>query len=252
MKRLKRKAEAIILYHGTTMDHTTTILMSGISADQYNYDYKGKSHNKTFFTDDVEIATEYAERKAHSRERAVVLKVNLDTNILEPDNVDCPDCETWQDSLNKIHQVSVPGSVPAYQIQSVLRYTRKGLEEYTPDEFLNNVNNRSLEIKDAVDELKIYLNGLYAVLQQIKTSEDNVEDLISQVNGLSWVIWQRTLTFKKFDIKITYAKNAIEIGTAQLDVPTLSVDNLTLDMGFASNNDIDNFTSELENYMSNT
>lgn len=151
MKRLIRKAFGQLLYHGTTLENLQSITDSGmimpqetdgagldvqnkqsakdrafnrlydegLRPDTEEYDLKYESYFEeeyekelkkingyTFFTDSMVLAKDYSNSSP-----IVVLEVSLPEDSLLPDDNDCDDCVEWAESLQRIGQVKVPGTI---------------------------------------------------------------------------------------------------------------------------------------------
>lgn len=61
-----------------------------------------------------------------------------------PNDNDCPECETWQESLNATNQVKFEGDIPNNYISSVHIYTHD--EEEVLDATIDNWENKLQEI----------------------------------------------------------------------------------------------------------
>lgn len=68
----------------------------------------------TFFTDTIERAMTYT-----GSEPSVIIEVSISEDALLPDDNDCPDCKTWQESLQKVNQIKVSGQITSDYIVGV-------------------------------------------------------------------------------------------------------------------------------------
>lgn len=151
MRRLRRLAGTKTLYHGTSYDNFLKIYNVGeISPnaeggagidypepdeDDYYYsdtdEFDEEGYNNhveeyerqmsgflgfTFFTGGLKTARDYS---SDADKIGVVLEVELPEEILLPDDNDCYNCETWQDSLKSIDQVKVKGGVTSDKIKRI-------------------------------------------------------------------------------------------------------------------------------------
>ncbi len=124
MRRLRRQARAITLFHGTIASRLQAISQTGIAAGNGSSVWENSNQNYTFFTNKRHLAVDYAASAyvnggEQPDEYLAILRVRLDTDILSPDLNDCPTCTTWRESLDKVQQVAIAGSVPAAQVTEV-------------------------------------------------------------------------------------------------------------------------------------
>lgn len=148
MKRLIKKAFEQTLYHGTNIENLTSITQVGMivpqesdgdgissevvkdiitdqmiddgieyKSDEFEEKYqeyfdkeverqKSAYEGYTFFAKTINKAKEYC-----STQPLVVIEASLPKESLMPDDNDCPDCKTWQESLQHFAQVKVLGTI---------------------------------------------------------------------------------------------------------------------------------------------
>lgn len=132
MKRLIRKAFGTILYHGTTLSSLESIVKDGMILPQ---ERKGGGQNPdnplnydgfTFVSNDIELARRYGDVANRNYEDIAVLELDLPKSSLLPDDNDCPECKTVEESLEKIKQAKVLGSITSDYIRKVYFYNSEG------------------------------------------------------------------------------------------------------------------------------
>lgn len=155
MKRLIKKAFGKILYHGTNLENFKNIASSGMifpqetngagpgTADEQDYD------GYTFFATSYEKAQRYANWASSDNNPPVVIELELPESSLLPDDNDCRDCKTWQESENAVQQVKVLGPVSDEYITEINFYdTNSRLFREIPyhqwQEFLERYEDRLL------------------------------------------------------------------------------------------------------------
>lgn len=133
MKRLIKKSSTISLFHGTLLSSFAKIVESGSIIPQRSYggvsmiNDKSDDHEKmysgfVFLTDDYDNAEWYARGLSVAdghKEAVVVLEVNVDSENLLPDDIECQECETWEEALEKVSQVKFRGQIPVANINNV-------------------------------------------------------------------------------------------------------------------------------------
>lgn len=128
MKRLRRVAFDRSFYHCTTYENLIKITEMGMllpnetkgAVDQELIDPSNPNERRlmplyygfTFWGTDFESAFKYAEVIDHGPSGLVaVIEAKLPTDALLPDDNDCPDCETWEESAEAVYEVKVLGPV---------------------------------------------------------------------------------------------------------------------------------------------
>lgn len=147
MKRLKYASNQT-LFHGTILTSAKNIIEIGSFEPQYsagggeivvkeNVDNFDKKYNGyTFFTDDYEYAISYAmsNTNRNSNEPIVVFEVNIPEEVLFPDDISCPNCVDWKESLTTCSQVKVLGSVSINNVNNIiLIYNSKEIDTTVQD-----------------------------------------------------------------------------------------------------------------------
>lgn len=130
MKRLIKKAFGKTLYHGTTIENLSSITDLGMILPNES---KGGGSNGApdsnyigyvFLATTISAARFYA-GYAMSGPR-VILEVDIPEESLLPDDNDCPECKTWQESEERIMQVKVSGSITSDYFKNVYFYKNYG------------------------------------------------------------------------------------------------------------------------------
>lgn len=132
MKRLVKKAGNKKLYNGVDFKSLDNIILIGLipqfvgfggaqlgggnNGDQNKLNnYKGF----TFFATDIRMAYNYGESQCNGDYPIVVIEFNIDEDKLLPDDTDCLDCKTWQESESQIRQVKCKGSIQPESIEKI-------------------------------------------------------------------------------------------------------------------------------------
>lgn len=141
MKRLIRKASKT-LYHGTNyqgligITNSQSILPNasegagparGRESNYYGFSFLATTKEKAFtYTKDISID-----------QLKVIIEVQVPEELLLPDDVDCPECKTWQESSSKVNQVKVVGEISSNHIKSIYLYNPIN-DEFIVETNLNN------------------------------------------------------------------------------------------------------------------
>lgn len=134
MKRLIKKAFGTTLYHGTTLSKLEGIVADGMLRPQEsggggaNPDNPNGFEGFTFVSNDITYALRYAHlvnRIQDLYEDLVVLELDVAEEALMPDDNDCPDCDTAEESLSKHKQAKVLGPITSDYIRMVHFYNQK-------------------------------------------------------------------------------------------------------------------------------
>lgn len=124
-RKLTKKAFEIQLYHGTNLSKLKNITDSGLiipqeskgggSGSGVSGDFAGFS----FFATTINKASLYATWVATEEDIPVIIELALPESSLMPDDDDCPNCNTWQESADKIQQVKVLGSIDSSYFNTI-------------------------------------------------------------------------------------------------------------------------------------
>lgn len=115
-------------YHGTTLERLDRIIAAGeLSPGLADAIWNNTSQDQVFFCFYEQRAEMYCEHAwqhdgSHPDNYWVVLTCELNDDVLQPDKDDCPDCETWQQSVQEIEQVAVRGPVSINAISTLTIY----------------------------------------------------------------------------------------------------------------------------------
>jgi len=128
-KRLIKKA-SMTLYHGTSLWNCEDIIESGalqqipgrgvgfsFTGDEEDFDNNlKKAEGFIFLSDSFELTS--SEYGSESFPNAVVIELNI-SDQLYPDDIDCPECTTYQESLKKFNQLKVKGPISIDNITKI-------------------------------------------------------------------------------------------------------------------------------------
>lgn len=121
------------LYHGTSLEH-----LRGISNDGGMVPQKGRGDGQvdrdadvskfegyTFLATTEDQAKNYAQNRLWENEGNVyltIIEIEMEEELLLPDNDDLDDAKTWQESAEELEQVKVQGGIPKEKITNVRMY----------------------------------------------------------------------------------------------------------------------------------
>jgi hypothetical protein len=197
MKRLIRKAKNTYLLHGTNLYSLDSILANGIKAEQYSQSAHSDTNQKlVYLTCFASTAEDYAYMKWESdgsspKDCLVILEIVLDDSLLVPDNDDCPECETWQESYNAVGQVGVVGDVGVEKIKNIklmspynnypLNYCSTSQYLSSKEEIISKIFESSKKHEQTLKEMSGVPEELIDVFYQLKKI-DRIVFLISVID----------------------------------------------------------------------
>lgn len=125
MNKLRKLAFGKKLYHGTSLENLVSITSTGGILPQYQPG--GGTLDTTnigAFTGFVFLATTYSQARDYCQkyDYGVVIEVDISEDALLPDDDDCANCKTWQESAKAVRQVKVAGEITTDYIRSVTIY----------------------------------------------------------------------------------------------------------------------------------
>jgi hypothetical protein len=113
----------MLLFHGTTKTALGNMIESGTIIPQGSQGGihlikkdvvidKSQWEGFIFLTDDWDLAEWYSRGISNHLEKdlgVVILEIEIDEMLLLPDDIECPDASSWQDSLKRSSQVKIRG-----------------------------------------------------------------------------------------------------------------------------------------------
>lgn len=119
------------LYHSTSLYNCKSIIETGFiesrlgrgigfeftgDEEDFNNNLK-KADGYVFLSDSFELVSGLY--GSESFFEPVVIELNIDNIILLPDDIDCPECKTWQESLEKLNQLKVKAPISINNIVKI-------------------------------------------------------------------------------------------------------------------------------------
>lgn len=208
MKRLIKKADNTIkLMCGTTTSRVVDIINSGGFEAGAKSGWGNTDQSMVFFTNDENNAMTYSEFTwdhdgANYWDYLAIVHVELASNSLYPDNDDCPECETWEESLDQIGQVGVKGKVSTSQFTRVDVFKPENKSKIGSYSF-----DSSLEMKlqglVIIDAANYQIDSIETAFKN-STDANIIKSVIDRANlGLDEICKEFEFNFPRFEYVIS-------------------------------------------------